>query len=451
MNGNSEKNNQENKAFFSDNTDVENKKELNNNEEKLPDFEIEKESDAEHIKDENKEEKLKEIKDKIKERFKDDQSNGGLFEQYESQQSTGQDVDQEKGFFRKSFSKINSLATGFMYRNFPEVKEGNDPNNENFYLKKVDQYNQKQEKSAEELGFNNRVAFLGHIHSYGKNRWKDGSDGSLTPQEIFEEYKKAAEVLKSEGINQIFISITDHNGIENSLQLARLLQENGVAEPIVGIEAGTKEGYEVLGYTSDANKLKSFYEFLQPRLGKLFRFAKSGHKGKDVINEMVKNNFVVGLPHPAAAKSIIFGGTIKERLAADPEFAKLISDNVDFYEALNWFQNVKGSNCVAFNMEKQMKEMGIDAFSQEDFHSKVTGNGDTFFNGMYTEIRTDQVINNGTDFLKLLQYKKTDNKAKYISILRGAPASNAQYKEHLNNASSRTISCIVKAVFGLEK
>lgn len=98
-----------------------------------------------------------------------------------------------------------------------------------------------------------------------------------------------------------------------------------------------------------------------------------------MIPELAAENFVMGISHPAAAKSIIFGGTIKERLAADPELAQMLGDNMAFYEGLNWFQNVRGSNCVAFNMREQMAEMGVQCFANEDFHSKVTGQSGNLF------------------------------------------------------------------------
>ncbi len=401
--------------------------------------------------DERREEHLEQIRGTIEEKLAPEAPRP-FFEQYQQQRDT-LPVRKEQKFFRRLFGGINEAWVRRAYRKFPEVKESNDPASENFYLRKVDQFNQQQEQKAEELGFKKRIAFLGHNHSRGVENWQDGSDGSLTPEQIFAEYQKAIETLKAQGVDQVFITITDHNSIENSIRLAQLLQESGVAQPIVGIEAAVKEGYEVLGYTTDLEKLRSlYYGSLEPKLGKIFRYAKSGLKGKDLIEQLAADDFVMGISHPSAAKAILFGGTMKERFAQDPELAELMAKNAAFYEGLNWFQNVRGSNCVAFGMREQMAQMGIECFANEDFHSKVSGSEGTFFNGMYTEIRTDAKIQSGEDLLNLLRQQKQDPRSpKYTALARGLPATEGQYKEHLNNATGRVIRNVLKAVFGLKK
>jgi len=44
--------------------------------------------------------------------------------------------------------------------------------------------------------------------------------------------------------------------------------------------------------------------------------------------------------------------------------------------------------------------------------------------------------------------KKNPKNPKFVSLLRGTPATDNQYKEHLNNATSRTIRCILKGLVG---
>lgn len=374
----------------------------------------------------------------------------GLAEEYIEKSKKLEDL-REKGIVRKMFSAVAEKVIKLLYRKFPQVKEGNNPQSENYYLRKVERFNQEQESRAEKKGFKKKIAFLGHIHSRGAERWADGSDGSLSPEEIVGEYQKAARQLKEHGYDEVFVAITDHNAINNSIRLAELLAQEGVVKPIVGIEAATREGYEVLGYTTDVESLKEFYRFQEPALGKIFRFAKSKNKGVEIIKKMRALKFVMGLPHPTANKAIIFGGTFIERFERDPGLARLMSDNMLFYEGMNWFQNVQGSNCLAFGMREQMLEMGVLPFANEDFHSKVRGSGDTFFNGMYTEILTEQEIRTGEDLLALFRTQKTSREETFISALRGLPATATQYKEHLNNASGRTIRCILKSIFGIKK
>lgn len=70
---------------------------------------------------------------------------------------------------------------------------------------------------------------------------------------------------------------------------------------------------------------------------------------------------------------------------------------------------------------------------------------------MYTEIATDQKINSGESFLELLRQQKQDpENTRCIPILRGLPASETQYKEHLNNATGRNIRTVTKALLGMK-
>lgn len=354
------------------------------------------------------------------------------------------------------FRGIQSLAMGglfkFIYSKYPEIAEGNNPESENFYLKKVDRYNEQKEQEAEELGFDKKIAFLGHMHSRGEKNWKDGSDGSLTPSEILEEYKKAKAILKEQGFDDVYVALSDHNSVNNSIELAKMMEEEEVAKPIVGVESTTKDGYEILSYTTDTEKLKNYNALLETKLGKIFRNIKSGHSGKDLIKRMAEDNFVMGVPHPSAQKAIMLGGALGKRMEKDPELKELISEHMTFYEGINWFQDTKGSNCIAYNMHEEMGELNVMPFANEDFHSKVEGSEDTFFNGMYTEIRTNRDIKSGEDLLELFrEQKKNSDETLYVPILRGAPATGSQYKEHIGRCSKQNIKNVIKAIFGMKQ
>lgn len=397
-------------------------------------------------------ERLKQIQERLNQDNIEPREVKNLFEQYQNREGSlaSSELSPEKKPLRKLFGSVNEVVVRFLYRKFPEVVEGNNPQSENFYLKKVDSFNQEQEKRAEQLGFNKRVAFFGHIHSRGETDWRDGSDGSSTPKQLAEQYQQAVQALKEQGIDEVYAIITDHNAVGNSLEFAELLEQQGVIKPIVGCEVASKEGYETLVYTSDRDELKDFYDqSLEPGLGKVLRYAKSGRPGKELIDEYKKRDFVMGISHPAAAKAIIWGGTTQERFAADPELKDKMAENAAFYEGLNWFQNVRGSNCIAFNLREQMAELGIEAFANSDYHSSVSGNEQNFFGGMYTEIRTNQDIGSGQALLELLQQQKKDpNNPAYVPIMRGLPATEKQYKEHLNNATGRVIRTVIKALTG---
>lgn len=360
--------------------------------------------------------------------------------------------EKKSGIFRGVQSIVMGSLFKRIYSKYPEVAEGNDPENENFYLKQIDRDNEQKEQVAEKLGFNKKIAFFGHMHSRGEKHWKDGSDGSLTPKEILEEYKKAKTMLGEEGFNDIYIALCDHNSVNNSIELARLMEEEGAVKPIVGVESTTKEGYEILSYTTDTAKLKDHNAFAETGLGKISRNIKSGHSGKELIKRMAEDNFVMGAPHPSAQKAILLGGTLGERMEKDPELEALISEHMTFYEGMNWFQDAKGSNCIAYGMRKKMEELGVLPFANEDFHSKVEGNENIFFNGMYTEIRTNKDIKSGEDLLELFREQNKNPQEKlFVPILRGAPATPSQYKEHLGRASKQNIKNVIKAVFGSKK
>lgn len=355
--------------------------------------------------------------------------------------------EKKKSIFEKiKPSVLTDKIYKYIYSRFPEVEEGNDPESDEYYLKKVDKYNEVKANESKELGFDKKIAFLGHIHSMGEDDIKNGSDGSLTPAEILEEYKIAVNQLKEKGYDDVYAVITDHNSVNNSVELAELMKKEGVAKPIVGVEATTKEGFEILSYTTDIDKLKSYGEMLESKLGKVMRNAKSGHSGRELVDRLSKDDFVMGVPHPSARKSITLGGTLGENMDKDKDLEKMISENMTFYEGMNWFQDVKGSNCIAFNMRERMDEMNVAPFANEDFHSKTKGSEDTFFNGMFTEIRTDQDIESGEDLLELFRKQKDDSKSKqFIPILKGAPASDEQYKEHLKRASKINILNVLKS------
>jgi len=356
------------------------------------------------------------------------------------------------GVFRGLQSMIMGRIFKKIYSKYPEVAKGNDPESENFYLKQVDRDNEQREQEAEELGFDKKIAFFGHMHSRGEKHWKDGSDGSLTPEEILEEYKKAKTMLGEKGVDDVYIALCDHGSVNNSIALAKLMEEEGVAKPIVGVESATKDGYEILSYTTDTEKLKDYNTLLETKLGKIFRNIKSGHPGKELIKRMAEDNFVMGAPHPSAQKAILLGGTLGERMEKDPELKELISKHMTFYEGMNWFQDPKGSNCIAYNMCEKMEELGVVPFANEDFHSKVEGGENTFFNGMYTEIRTSRDIKSGEDLLELFREQNKNPQEKFfVPILRGAPATAPQYKEHLGRASKQNIKNVIKAVFGSKK
>jgi len=372
----------------------------------------------------------------------------GVADEYmEKQKKQGQD---KKGVLNKlkSVFSIDRLYE-LIYSRFPEVAEGNNPESDEYYLKKVDQYNEQKKNEAKELGFDKKIAFLGHIHSFGEDNFKDGSDGSLTVEEILDEYRIAVEQLKESGYDDVYAVITDHNSVNNSIKLAELMEEEGVVKPIVGVESTTKEGYEILSYTTDIEKLKTYNEFVESGLGKIFRNAKSGHSGKELIERLSQDNFVMGIPHPSAKKYINFGGTLGERMDKDEELSAMISEKVTFYEGMNWFQDVQGSNCIAFNMKERMEGLNVVPFANDDFHSKVTGSENTFFNGMYTEIRTDQDISSGEDLLELFRGQKDNQDEKhFVPILKGSPATDAQYKEHLKRATKVNIANVFKSFFG---
>lgn len=374
-----------------------------------------------------------------------------VYEQYLDDTKNFKSTEPKKAW-RRILSFFNRGQATKLYSQFPQVTGGgNDPENDSFYLKEVDRYNERQERRAEDLGYNHRVAFLSHIHSRGVEDWKDGSDGSLTPEQILAEYRKAVDQLKEQGIEQVFVTITDHQAAENSIKLAELLEKEGVATPIVGVEAANSEGYEVLGYTTDREKLRAFQEFLEQKKSRLVRYGKTGHTGEEVVKRMAEDGFAMGLSHPSAKKTITLGGAMIERFAKDPELKELMERNMCFYEALNWFQNVSGSNCLSFSMGEDMEAMNIMPFAGEDFHSKVSGSEDKPFNGMYTEIRTGQEITGGENFLELLRQQKTDpgENPGYLTMLRGRPALAQQYDEHINNAASRAIPDTFRAIFDL--
>ncbi len=368
-----------------------------------------------------------------------------LFDIY-TQQQTEQRSLRHKDFFGNVQSALSTdLLFKYIYKRFPEVAEGNDPNSDQFYLKKVDSYNTQQEIKAEKLGFDKKIAFLGHIHSRGVESVLDGSDGSLSPEEILEEYKKAVLELKEKGYDDVYAVLTDHNSVNNSIKLAEMMEAEGVAKPIIGVESTTKEGYEILSYTTDVQKLKDYSQHIEKKIGIIFRNAKSGNRGSDLIKWLAENNFVLGMPHPASQKAIMLGGTLSERIKRDSELRKLIQDHVSFYEGMNWFQDVKGSNCIAFNMREEMESLGVVPFANEDFHSKVQGSEDTFFNGMFTEIRTNQNITSGEDLLNLFRNQKQEpSQVKYVTMLRGAPATDMQYKEQLERSSKQNISNVLQ-------
>ncbi len=394
-------------------------------------------------------EKIQEIREQISSipRERTVMSQINLAETYiQKQQSEQQETLSHRNIFR-----ITQLFTDpffkHIYKKFPEVAQGNNPNSDQFYLKKVDFYNLQQETKAKRLGFNKKIAFFGHTHSRGVDNFLDGSDGSLSPGEILEEYKKAVAQLKKEGYDDVYIVLTDHNSVNNSIQLAEMMEQDGVAKPIVGVESTTKEGYEVLSYTTDRRKLREYNEYIENKVGVIFRNAKSGNSGLDLIEWLADNNFILGIPHPSARKAIVFGGTLSEQMKREPRLRMLIQKYVHFYEGLNWFQDPNGSNCIAFNMRTEMDALDVVPFANEDFHSKVKGSENTFFNGMFTEIRTDRDITSGEDLLNLFRVQKKDfSQIKYLTMLRGIPATNQQYKEHLAVASKQNIKNVLKGL-----
>jgi len=367
-----------------------------------------------------------------------------MYKKVKEKQST-----KKPGVFNRLQSALSTdLMFKYIYKRFPEVIEGNNPDSENFYLKKVDVYNSEQELRAEQLGFKEKIAFMGHMHSRGVDNVLDGSDGSLTPEEILEEYKKAVKILKEKGYADVYIVLTDHNSVNNSIKLAELMEKEGVAKPIVGVESTTKEGYEILSYTTDIKKLKKYNQYIEKKIGIFLRNAKSNNKGEDLISRLASDDFVIGMPHPAAQKAIMLGGDLRKRMDNDSRFREMIRDKVVFYEGMNWFQDVKGSNCIAFAMRERMEEMNVIAFSNEDFHSKASGNEETFFNGMFTEIRTDAKIQSGEDLLNLFRaQKKDDSNPKYLTLMRGVPATDNQYKEQLGTASKQNIKNIIRCIW----
>ena len=362
---------------------------------------------------------------------------------------------EEKSGWRKLVSKLNLGKASTLYSKYPQVAEGNDPKSENFYLRKIDEFNEQQEQKAEELGFNRRYAFISHIHSRGVEDWKDGSDGNLSPEEILEEYKKAIKELKEQGIEDVFLAITDHQSVGNSIKLAELLEAEGFTKPLVGVEAANNEGYEVVSYTTDIEKLQELSGDLEKRKSRFMRYGKTGYSGQELIERLVKDDFVMGLAHPSAKKTITMGGAMIDRIEQNPELRQLIEDHRVFFEGVNWYQNTHGSNCLSFSMKDQMEQMGVLAFNGEDFHSKVSGSDDRFFNGsMFNEIRTDQEINSGEDLLNLLRQQKQDsNQPQLVNMLRGTPALTEQYSEHINNGVKRVVADTFRAVFdfGLKK
>ena len=404
---------------------------------------------------EKKEERdLKEVRKEIDDSSQEEKrgvTERGLATEYIRKSKT---VKEKKGgIFRGMQSMVMGAIFERIYKKFPEVKEGNDPESDKFYLKQVDRDNEQKEQEAEELGFNKKIAFFGHMHSRGEKHWKDGSDGSLTPGEILEEYKKAKTILGEQGFDDVYVALCDHSSVNNSIELARLMKEEGVTKPIVGVESGTKDGYEILSYTTDTEELKKYNAFLETKLGKISRNMKSGYSGKELMRQMAEKNFVMGAPHPSAQKTIVLGGkTLDKRIEKDSELAELMEKHVTFYEGINWFQDPKGSNCIAYNMKEKMKELNILPFANEDFHSKTAGNENTFFNGMFTEIRTDREIKSGEDLLELFrEQNNTPDKKLFIPVLRGAPATAAQYKEHLGRCSKQNIKNVVKAFLGIKQ
>ena len=394
-------------------------------------------------------EKIKEIREQISNipRERTVMSRINLAETYVQKQQ----IEQQETLSYKNIFRITQLFTDPLfrriYKKFPEVVQGNNPNSDQFYLKKVDSYNSQQETKAERLSFDKKIAFFGHMHSRGVDSFLDGSDGSLSPGEILEEYKKAVTQLKKEGYDDVYIVLTDHNSVNNSIQLAEMMEQEGVAKPIIGVESTTKEGYEILSYTTDRQKLREYNKYIEKNIGIIFRNAKSGNSGLDLIEWLAGNNFILGIPHPSARKAIVFGGTLPEQMKREPKLRMLIQKYIHFYEGLNWFQDPNGSNCIAFNMRKKMEALDVVPFANEDFHSKVKGSENTFFNGMFTEIRTGRDITSGEDLLDLFRAQKKDfSQIKYLTILRGIPATNQQYKEHLAVASKQNIKNVLKGL-----
>jgi hypothetical protein len=407
------------------------------------------ESDQEIVRD-----KLIEIRTELSEPSQEEIIPATLHEQFVSDSESFKTAEKKSGW-RKFVSRLNIGKASKMYDKYPQVAEGNDPESENFYLRKIDEFNEQQEQRAEGLGFNRRYAFISHIHSRGVEDWKDGSDGSYSPEEILEEYRKAIVELKEQGIEEVFVAITDHQSIGNSIKLAELLEAEGLAKPLMGVEAANNEGYEVLSYTTDVEKLRKLSEDLEKRKSRFVRYGKTGYSGEELIARLAQDDFVMGLAHPSAKKTIMMGGAMIDRIEEDPKFKQLVEDNMVFYEGVNWYQNTYGSNCLSFSMREQMEEMSVLAFNGEDFHSKVSGSEDRFFNGnMFNEIRTDQELNSGEDLLNLLRKQKQDSsQPQMVNMLRGTPALPQQYNEHINNGVGRVVADTFRAIFdfGLKK
>lgn len=382
-----------------------------------------------------------------------DSREGVLKAEFELKKIVGKG-DARKAVARVACGALNGTVFSRQYGKYGEVlKEANNPESEQYYLNQVDRYNIEQERRAEELGFDRRIAFVGHLHSRGAEDWRDGSDGSLTPEELFEQYKKMAEDLKAQGYDDVQIALTDHNSIENSIKLAEMLAESGVARPLIGIEVATAEGYEILAYTTDVDKLREFAEFLEPGQKKITRYAATGFKGREIVDKLAADGFVMGLPHPNASKAITFGGTMTERLASDSDLAEMMGEHMTFYEAMNWFQNNQGSNALSVEMLEDMVGRGILPFAATDFHSSVRGNEDLPFGGMYTELRTDRDITSGEDLLEMFRAQKgsSPDDPRFVAMMRGTPATDSEYMEHMVRAGVRTATSVVKALFSGKK
>jgi predicted metal-dependent phosphoesterase TrpH len=148
------------------------------------------------------------------------------------------------------------------------------------------------------------------------------SDGVSSPEEILNKLRK----------ENIGVAITDHTRISGCIEIFKIKKESDLIIP--GIEAMSKEGFDVLFYFYNLKTLIRFYE-KEIKSNKITKvhYDQTTLSFKDLVMLRKKYNCVVSLAHP-------FGYTIRAK-PLDIEKDIFIIDCADAIEVINGGNNHK--------------------------------------------------------------------------------------------------------------
>lgn len=186
------------------------------------------------------------------------------------------------------------------------------------------------------------------------------SDGFIKPEVIKNLFKNKSHL----------ISITDHNAIENNINLAK----NSNLNIIPGIEVGCQDGFEFLIYFTTSEDLQDFYQkYVQP-FKRNYDITRTNQDHNHFLNAAAKYDSFISIPH--------ISGLAQKNYFRNKDYIQQIITQIDAIETYNHSLPLK-RNKKAKKIRKRNKKyatFGSDAHIKQSLVAFYEGQETKFFN-----------------------------------------------------------------------